>query len=95
MKDLDYFMFYLCCFLRRYECKLSFKENDMYYRSCNSENSSGFGICYNLTNFAVVYYKLYYIAYIFCENKNIIGFCGRESKQIKESIDSRTVIFTR
>lgn len=90
---IDYFMFYLSTFLQHHENDLDFRGNSMYEKSTYKDKR--FGTEYILTEYAIVYHKMYYIAYNHCIEKGFSGFFREESDRIKSSAISKTMLFTR
>ena len=88
----DYFMFSLHDFLSEHQCDYKFLGYDMHkerleYTRYGETISAGFDATYALTDFAIVYHKLYFIAYMYCKNSKITnpnGNCFCNEKFIKD-----------
>lgn len=99
----EFFVITLVEFLRKNECEKEFNGKDMYItKSYKSYPSRGmlppFDAVYELTDYAVIYHKIYYIAELFLEeNKhlyNIIHFYPNPD-EIKKVIDTREIKVSR
>ena len=98
-----YFMYALERFLDHHQCDYSFLSHKMQqetisYKSYGSWGGPLFDATFSLTDFAVVYHKLYYIAYLFCKNSKVINpksdsYQGDNS--IKEILDTRQIQISR
>ena len=70
LSNAEYFLVTLKEFLEKYECKDTFNDKRMYstksYKSFGSWGVPLFDATYELTDFAVVYHKIYLIAQIYC-----------------------------
>ena len=94
-----YFMFALNSFLSKHQCDTYFNGYDMHKKtlSYNSHGSWGtplFDASYELSDFAIVYHKLYYITYLFCKNSKVFNskgdaYCNPDS--IKQILDTRQI----
>ena len=68
-----YFMVLLCSYLMEHQCDREFLGYDMHketlsYKEYGSWGGQLFDATYALTDFAIIYHKLYYIACVFCKN---------------------------
>lgn len=65
-----YFMYSLQSFLSKHQCDDKFLGYDMREEriSCEEYSCDGYKSTYTLTDFAVVYHKMYYISHVFCKN---------------------------
>lgn len=70
LTDEEYFLLSLKDFLEKHECETTFCGNKMYnikeYKSCGSWGVPLFDATYELTDYAVVYQKMYLIAQTYC-----------------------------
>ena len=70
LTEAEYFVFTLKDFLEHCECEITFKGNQMYntkeYKDLGSWGMPLFKATYELTDFAVVYHKMYLIAQTYC-----------------------------
>ena len=70
LTSAEYFLFTLSEFLQKHECEKSFNGNEMYkvkdYKSYGSWGGALYDATYELTDYAVVYHKMYYIAQMYC-----------------------------
>lgn len=100
----EYFLFTLQEFLRKHECDTTFNGNEMYktkdYTPLGTWGVPLFSATYELTDYAVVYHKVYYIAQMYCltlrENPlatNTVAFQSAEAT--KEVIDTREMKVSR
>jgi hypothetical protein len=70
-----YFMLRIEMYLSDYTEKYSFYENTICKHVQDAETQEDF---YELTDFGLVLYKLYYIAYVYCKNSKIINPKGND-----------------
>lgn len=98
----DYFMLMLYTFLSEHQCDYKFLEHDMhkervFYKSYGSSFSAGFDATYALTDFAVVFHKMYYIAYMYCKGNDTLKKFVPEwnGKNIKEILDTNQIQLSR
>lgn len=98
----DYFMLMLYIFLSDHQCDYDFLGHDMHkerisYKSYGSSFSAGFDATYALTDFAVVFHKVYYIAYIYCRrNETLRKFVPEwNEKNLKEILDTNQIQLSR
>ena len=65
-----YFMYSLQYFLGKHQCDYEFLGHYMHEERISYKEYSGDGYesTYTLTDFAVVYHKMYYISHVFCRN---------------------------
>lgn len=98
-----YFMLGLCGFLKDHQCEYKFLGHDMHskrveYKEYGSWGGTLFDATYSLSEFAVVYHKLYYITYIFCKNSqfaNPEGNSFTREGSIREILDSMQIQLSR
>ena len=104
LSDAEFFLLTLKEFLEKHECETTFCGNKMYktkeYKSYGSWGLPLFDATYELTDFAVVYHKMYLIAQVYCltlrENPldtNTLYFQWTESA--KEVLDTREMKVSR
>ena len=93
----EYFLSTFIEFLSRHECETDFNRNVMYkvksYKNCGCYGVDLFEATYELTDYAVVYHKLYYNAQLCYENDprlNKYNHCT-ESARIKKVIETREI----
>lgn len=99
----DYFLIALCGYLKEHRFDYNFLGYDM-RKEMISRNprdittGSGSERTYILTDFAIVYHKLYYITYMFCKNSQITNPCGEDfhnDNYIKEILDTGRMTVSR
>lgn len=94
-----YFMYLLQGYLEENQCNHSFLGYDMHKETISRENYGSWGgqlydATYALTDFALIYHKLFYIAYMSCKESkafNSIGNCFNNEAALEEIIDSRRI----
>lgn len=92
MSDSEYFMFSLCSFLQDNACEYDFNNNKMYNFISAKRYEGGDYEKYSLTDYAVIYHKLYYITYLFCQKNKQIN----KNNQYYNSLDwLKKIIDTR
>lgn len=100
LTDEEYFLVTLAGFLRKYECEKTFNGEEMYstksYDGYGSWGTPLFDAVYELTDFAVVYHKMYYIAQSYCwvlDGKPIsqTGIAYHELEHMKKVLDTREI----
>ena len=99
----DYFMSALHDFLSSHECDSKFLGYDMHektvdYKGYGSWGGPLFDATYSLSKFAVVYHKMYYIAYHYCKNSKITnpkGSSFQNEKYIREILDTNQIQISR
>lgn len=99
----DYFVFALQSFLGEHQCDYEFLGHNMHkerisYEEYGSWGALHFDATYSLTEFAVVYHKLYYIAYCFCKDGKIFnpkGNAFQNSASIKHILDTKQIQISR
>ena len=100
----EYFLVTLKDFLEKYECKKVFWDHDMYttkeYKSYGSWGGPLFDATYVLSDFAVVYHKMYLITQIYCltlrknaSNTNALSF--ERTEATKKVLDTREMKVSR
>ena len=104
LTEAEYFLFTLQEFLEKHECETTFNGNEMYkikdYKSHGNWGGPLFDATYELTDYAVVYHKIYYITEMYCltlrENSldtNSLSFIKTE--ETKKVIDTREMKVSR
>lgn len=98
----DYFMFALYAFLSDHQCDYEFLGHDMHkerisYKSYGSAFNSGFDATYSLTDFAVVFHKMHYIAYMYCRGSEILKnyVPAWNEEKLKEILDTKQIQLSR
>lgn len=99
----DYFLIALCSFLKDHQCDDKFLGHNMHkertsYKEFGSWGGTLFDATYILTDFAIVYHKLYYITYMFCKNSKISnpdGYRYNNDRHIKEILDTKQLKVSR
>ena len=95
-----YFVFTFTAFLGKYECQKMFNGNKMYttktYESHGMWGGSLFDAIYELTDYAVVYHKLYYFAQLqwleyFGDPTNHDTVAYKSLQNTKKVIDTRQI----
>ncbi len=76
--DEDFFMLNLCAYLEDHQCDYSFLGHDMHEETISRKEYGSYGgrlydATYSLTQFAVVFHKLYYISYCYCKNSKALS----------------------
>lgn len=93
--DSDYFMMTLCSFLKKHRCERYFLGERMHSKtlSCKEYGCGGYDREYALSDFGIVFNKLYYISYISCKNSQVVNRDGTYSYEnsIKETIDTAQI----
>ena len=94
----DYFMLMLYTFLSEHQCDYDFLGHDMHkervsYKSYGSSITAGFDATYALTDFSVVFHKMYYIAYMYCRRSDSLRKYIPEwnENNIKEILDTNQI----
>lgn len=67
-----FFMFRLFCYLADHQCESNISGHDMHNRTISHKSYGSYGgplydATYELSDFGVVFHKLYYISYLFCK----------------------------
>lgn len=99
----DYFVFTLHNFLEKHECDYEFIGHDMHDETLEYRRFGYWGgpccdATYALTDFGIVYHKMYYITYLYCKNSKITnptGLSFQSEKFIKEILDTRQIKVSR
>lgn len=99
ISDETYFMYLLQEYLEQHQFDIEFLGYNMYketisYKSYGSWGGPLYDATYALTDFAVVFQKIYYISYIHCKNSSAINPKGKylywaNEHSIEDIIDSR------
>ena len=99
-----YFMRLLCSFLLEHQCDSSFFGDNMHqetisYKSYGSWGGQLYDAAYSLTDFAIVYHKMYYITCVFCKNCTPIIESNMklwlDEKSIEEILDTKQIKISR
>lgn len=96
-----YFFAKLFEFLSSHECDHDFLGNEMLDERLTYKehrDGSGYTATYRLSAFGNVFYKLYYISFLFCKDSPIYGerFAGwMKTESFTDVLDSRQVTFIR
>lgn len=98
-----YFMFALNSFLYDHQCDSCINGHDMHkktleYNQYGSWGAPLFDACYELSDFGIVYHKLYYITYLFCKNSKVLNSKGEAylySERIKKILDTGRIDISR
>lgn len=98
-----YFMFSLCDFLQQHQCEYEFLGHPMHidrisYKEYGRWGGVHFDATYSLSEFAIVFHKLYYITYLFCKTSKIINPKAnryQDDKVIKEILDAQQIELSR
>ena len=94
-----YFMYLLQSFLEKHQCDSYFLDYNMHqnritYESYGSWGGELYDATYSLTDFAIVFHKLYYIAYIYCKKSNTLNPKGNyfnNEQSIEYILDSKQI----
>lgn len=93
-----YFMYMLCNMLKQHQCDSYYLNHNMHAKRLSYVEGGLWGVqnydaTYLLSDFALTYYKLYYVTYLFCQNDPILSqicdFCDSDS--IKKIIDTKQI----
>lgn len=101
-----YFMLLLQSFLREHECDNKFLDYDMHkkricYKEYGSDQSWNrpYDATYTLTDFAIIYHKLYYVSHVYCKNCQSINESEMRpvdhEKDIEETLDTQQIQISR
>lgn len=98
-----YFMFSLDRFLEKHQCDSKFYGHEMHketvsYKHYGDWGAQLFDATYSLTEFSVVYHKMYYLSHIFCKNSKVINKNGgsyRFEDDIKRILDTKQIHISR
>lgn len=90
-----YFMYKLCGFLADHRCDREVGNHNMRkavlsYKSHGKWGSDLYDASYKLSEFGIIYHKVYYISYLYCKNSKIFNPKGNSfpyDNSIKEVID--------
>lgn len=96
---LDYFMFSVANYLDDHQCDYKFLSYDMHKETISYNHYGNWGgplydAEYLLTDFALIYHKLYYITLVYCQNCRAINSKGTEYQEcsnVKEILDRKTL----
>lgn len=99
----SYFMCLLQEYLDKHQCDHYFLDNKMHKETLSRKDYGSWGgqlydATYSVTDFALVFHKLYYISYMFCKNSTKINpnmeyfTC---EKSIEDVITSKTISISR
>ena len=98
-----YFMFALTSFLEDHQCDHDFHGNAMQkerlsYKRYGDWGGPCYDATYSLTDFALVYHRLYYVAYLFCRSSKILnpnGVAFQNSESIIRILDTKQIQISR
>nr|WP_287920799.1 hypothetical protein [Ruminococcus sp.] len=98
-----YFMYMLLGYCEKHQCDYKFLGYDMHKKTISYENYGSWGgqlydATYELTDFAIVLYKLYYITYMHCKNSDQLNTNGEywtNEHFIEDTIDSKRLSVSR
>jgi hypothetical protein len=94
----DYFMMTLCSFLHKHRCESYFLGERMHSKRllCKEYDYGGCDAEYALSDFGIVFYKLYYISYLSCKNSKVVNRDGIYSHEnnIKKIIDTAQIVLS-
>lgn len=94
----QYFMYMLCNMLEQHQCDSYYLEHGMHaerlsYKEYGSWGATHYDATYLLSDFALTYHKLYYVAYLYCQHDSILNqnkdFSAPDS--IKEIINTQKI----
>lgn len=99
----DYFMFTLCDYLSMHECDYEFCGHSMREKTLSFKNHGMWGgplfdAKFALSDFAIVYHKLYYISYMFCKSSPILNQTGgsyRSDDELRTILDTKQIEISR
>lgn len=100
INEEQYLMLYLCSFLKERQCNGEFLGYEMHDEIIehNYYGYSNFSATYRISDFAVVYHKLLYIAYVVCKTSNGINIDGQfyyNESSIEEVITKKILKVSR
>lgn len=98
-----YLFFTLCSYLKKHQCDFTvagyaMRGKRLAYKEYGRWGGTLFDATYEITDFSVVYHKLYYISYLYCkENKQINprGEFYQNESFLQEILDSHQIGFSR
>lgn len=104
LSDAEYFLLTLEEFLKKHECERYFIDNEMYtvknYKDYGTWGMPLFDATYELTDFAIVYHKMYLIAQMYCLtlrknplDANTLAF--KSAEYTKKILDTREMEVSR
>ena len=99
----EYFMFSISNYLEEHQCDYQFSSHDMHketisFKSYGSWGGPLYDAEYALTDFAIVYHKLYYISLLYCQSNDVINPKKKEYSvcaAVKEILDKKTIQMSR
>lgn len=101
LSDMEFFMLSLDIFLEKYQTETVFNGSDMYNLLSRIDYGSWgaqlYDAEYELTDYALVYHKLYYIADLFCRRNDRIKKIGtsHHPEEIAKIIDTNRIKISR
>ena len=101
MTDTEYFLFTFYSFFHHHACDTSLSGKELLHLKRKEDlgmwGTQRYRAEYTLTEFGVVFYKLYYVTLLYCETNPSINnenqFCG--SDRVKRTLDTQEVTITR
>ena len=98
-----YFLYLLHNFLKEHQCESRVLGNDMHNKTLKYEDFGSWGAplydaTYELSDFAITFYKLYLITHLYCTNNQVISSSVtifNKEESIKTIIDSKTISISR
>lgn len=98
-----YFMYSLQSYLGEHQCDYAFCGHDMHKETISRKNYGSWGgqlfdATYALSDFSLVFHKLYYISYMFCKHSQILNPKGElfsNEGDIEDIIDAKQISLSR
>lgn len=99
----DYFMVALHTYLSTHQCDYKFLSYNMHekrleYKSYGSWGGALYDAAYSLSDFAVAYHKVLYLAYLYCKKSNVINPSGSlftNEAHLEEILNTKTIKISR
>lgn len=100
---VHYFMYTLQAYLELHQCDYTFYGHEMHKETISQKNYGSWGgqlfdAIYALSDYSLVFHKLYYISYVFCKHSKIFNPKGEmfnNEKVIEMIIDSKQISLSR
>lgn len=99
VSETDYFMTMFHDFLSENSAKSEFLGHDMYSERIDfkSYEGAGYSAKYAMSDFGILFYKLYYITYMYCKESLVLQnrVAGWAEKNIKDVLDTKEIDILR
>lgn len=98
-----YFIYLLNSYLESHQCEDKVAGHKMHSKTLNYKDYGSWGAplfdaTYELSDFGIIYHKLYYISYMFCKNNPVLNAKGElwtVEESIEEIIKSKQISISR